>query len=95
MFTKILNRNTIKVSYGWVPNIHVATIIKYNNKILKSEQKSNGRDNGEKTYNCRDKQVCPLDGKCLVQDTVYEAKITTGSDMDNECMHTRVASTKF
>ena len=53
-----------------MPNMR--TIIKgHNLGILNPPQIQN-----EKTCNCRKKENCPLDGKCLVESVVYEGTIT-------------------
>ena len=67
---KIFNRNNLKVSYSRTTNM--ANIIKsYDQKILNE----NNETSSEKKCNCRNKNICPLDGPCLT----YEATITTTS----------------
>ena len=56
---KIFNNNTIKLSYSCTPN--VKNLIKqHNTSIMKNSPETN---NG--ACNCRTKDNCPLDGKCL------------------------------
>ena len=67
----ILNRNTVKVSYSWMPNID--TLIKrHNTRVCAEEQKT---DEQEKTCNCRQPSECPLSGECLASGIVYEATV--------------------
>ena len=66
----ILNRKNVKVSYSCTANMQ--TIIQnHNKKTLSNKQEEN-----IKTCNCRNKNNCPLQGKCLTQATIYKASIT-------------------
>ena len=70
-YRKIFNTNTIKLSYSSTPN--VKNLIKqHNSSIMKTETNANKRD-----CNYRNKNSCPLDGKCLVECIVYEATVST------------------
>ena len=70
-YKKILNTNTIKLSYWCIVN--VKNLIKqHNSKIIK-----NGTNTKKKDCNCRNKDNCPLDGKSLVGCIVYEAAVST------------------
>lgn len=62
---KILNKNSVKVSYRTCPNLK-STISGHNKRILGSKQQP-----VEKGCNCRVARDCPLDGKCLTSDLVY------------------------
>ena len=70
-YHKLFNRSNVKISYSCMPNMR--TIIKgHNLGTLNPQQIQN-----EKTCNCRNKENCPLDGKCLVESVVYEGTITS------------------
>ena len=71
---KIFNKSNVKVSYSCTGNM--STIIKsHNAKIL-----ANSDTRAEsKSCNCRNKDLCPLDGACLVNNIVYKATVTTTS----------------
>ena len=71
---KIFNKNSVKVSYSCTRNVN-SIISSHNQKILNPSKTEFG-------CNCRNKSSCPLDGKCLTPNTVYQAKIT--NDVDNE-----------
>ena len=71
---KICNRNTLKVSYSCMNNIE-STIKAHNNKIINTDNKRT-----PETCNCRNKDECPLPGKCTTTNIIYEAKITTPSE---------------
>ena len=73
-FYKIFNRNTVKVSYGCMPNV-AASISSHNKNIL--NEKSALALGG---CNCSG-DICPLDGKCLTGNLLYEAEIT--ADINN------------
>ena len=75
---KLLNRNTIKLSYSCMPNIK-RTISKHNASVLsKSELKPTDDIN---TCNCRDKLQCPLQNKCLTSSVIYQATVTRNDNM--------------
>ena len=69
--SKVINRNTVKVSYRTTPNLK-RIISAHNAKILrKNDQKT------EKSCNCRTKSKCPMNGECLTENVIYQAKIVT------------------
>ena len=71
-FSKIFNRNTLKLSYSCMPNVE--NIISAHNKaILRKENHTEA--NPSKECNCRQKSECPLHGKCLTQSIVYQATV--------------------
>ena len=69
----IFNRNNVKVSYGCMDNM---------NKILKAHNSKVTRETtlNVRTCNCRNRDQCPLDGKCLTPNLVYNAEVSTDSD---------------
>ena len=66
---KIINRNTVKMSYRTTPNFK-KIISAHNSKILKEKTP-------DPPCNCLDKEDCPLDGKCRASNIVYQATLTT------------------
>ena len=52
----------------------MANIIKSHNQKILNE--NNGVSN-ERKCNCRNKDLCPLDGACLTSNVIYEATVTT------------------
>ena len=68
---KIFNRNTLKISYSCTSNM--ANIVKQHNRKVLSDHGVNQT----RPCNCRDKSNCPLDGKCLATNIIYEAKLIT------------------
>ena len=67
---KIFNRNTVKVSYGCTQNMS-SIISNQNNKDLIDKL-----DNVDTTFNCRKKDLCPLENSCLTPSIVYNANVT-------------------
>ena len=71
--SKIFNLNTIKISHSSMPN--VKNLIKqHNQKILNKDQ-----DKIQRPCNCRIKESCPLNGKCLHQCMVCKAEVSTNT----------------
>ena len=76
---KILNRNTLKVSYACMPNM-ATTITSHNQRILRSSPPSPPNIQNQRqqsTCNCRNPTVCPLDKNCLQCAVIYQATVTT------------------
>ena len=76
---KIFNRNNLKVSYSCTTNM--GNIIKNHNRKILNEH--NEPDSSQKRCNCRNKDLCPLDGKCLTNNVIYKATVTTSSEITN------------
>ena len=73
---KILNRNTVKVSYCTCKNI-ARTIKSHNNKVLR------GKKNEEKAgCNCqrRNKDKCPIKDDCNQKNVIYHARVAEGEE---------------
>ena len=68
---KKCNRNCVKMSYRCTANLG-RKISAHNAKILKYE--ANGVNN-DKGCNCRNKNLCPIPGKCLTEGVVYQALV--------------------
>ena len=73
-FSKIFNKNTIKISYSCTRNMK-SIISSHNKQILTPKNKQVG-------CNCRIKNSCPLDNKCLTSQLIYQADAT--NNLDNE-----------
>ena len=70
-FRKIFNRNNLKVSYSCMPNVK-AMVNGHNKKILSEEATPTTT-----TCSCPMNAVCPMNGNCLSEDTLYSAKLTS------------------
>ena len=82
---KIFNRNTIKVSYSYLPNVK-QTLSNKNNRLLQIHREKESPQN-DKLCNCRQKNSCPFDGKCLNKCVVYKATVTeTDTKRQETCL---------
>ena len=70
----IFNRSTVKISYCCMPN--AKKIIQAHNKRILAKNNMNATN---RECNCRRNTVCPVNGKCLTENVVYEAKVTTSN----------------
>ena len=82
-FHKIFNRNTVKISYCCMKNMG-SIISPHIKQVLQPRNKNYG-------CNCRKKENCPLDKKCLTSNIVYEAQISNkkANDEDKEVSRCR------
>ena len=71
---KLFNRNNVKISYSCIPN--VKSIINRHNKTVLDPPTSNS----ERTWNCINKEKCPLQEKCFTNNIMYKATL---SNQDN------------
>ena len=65
---KIFNKHTLQLSYSCMPDIK--SIISSHNKAVLSNFYQSQTQTNDKECNCRKKDQCPLDGKCLTQNVV-------------------------
>ena len=77
---RIINRNTIKISYSCTNNI--GHLIKGHNKRILEKSNSDSEPSVSKTCNCRAKTSCPLNGNYLSRSIVYNAKLTNGNEFN-------------
>ena len=76
---KIFNRDTLKVSYSCMPNM--STLIKaHNNRMRRNETHQQAENNKGSECNCRNKENCPLDGKCQTRSIIYKATVVSGEE---------------
>ena len=85
---KIFHRNALKLSYSCMPNVH-QIITAHNKTVLDKQTKPS--ENPPKECNCRQKESCPLRGKCLTESVVYQATVTR---TDNQHKETYVGLTE-
>ena len=69
-FSKIFNRNNMKISYSCMPNMKSRINI-HNKTVTKAQPSAQAR-----TCNCINKSKCPLNNKCLSNTVLYKASIT-------------------
>ena len=86
-FYKIFNRNTVKLSYS---SMHkMASIITSHNKTI---LRSNIQDYG---CNCRKKNECPIQNKCLIPNIIYGATVTNNTDIVQKKIYFELFETSF
>ena len=90
-FSKLFNRNTIKVSYSCMPNTK-AEIHKHDKNTLEKAQQKHA-DN--QLCNCTNKKHCPLNGQCLAESIVFLANITANIPGYKEKVYLGVSETIF
>ena len=70
-YRKLFNRNNVKISYSCMPSM--ANVIKKHNTNLMNDQ----AQITQRECNCRHKEECPMEGKCLSNCVVYNATVET------------------
>ena len=86
---KIFNRNTVKVSYSCMPNLK--SIINTHNKAILHPKSTNEA----RTCNCTNKQECPLNQNCLVNNILYKASLTSNNPTYKETVYFGLSETAF
>ena len=71
---KIFNCNTIKVSYSCMNNVQ--QLIKKNNNFIQ-----NKKNKTTLSYNCRDKNGCPLNVNCRTENVIYKCTSLTKNNV--------------
>ena len=77
---KILNRNTVKLSFRCMPN--VKQIIPNHNKTILTKESST--ENTTNSCYCRVKQKYPVDNKCQTSSLIYQATVTRHDNNKDE-----------
>ena len=76
---KISSRNTVKVSYSRMNNVR-SIITNHNTRIIrKNKTQVISADN----CNCRNKEACPLQNKCMNKDIVYRQPSAQATQREN------------
>jgi hypothetical protein len=80
---KIINKNTVKISYRCSPN-KKQIISKHNSKVINEFRKTQLPTEIIKTCSCPKNKVCPLNGECLVAGLVYQAIVSRPDKTETE-----------
>ena len=88
-FSKLFNRNNVKVSYSCTPNVK-SIIDSHNKNVLKNQAVGE-----ERACNCRIKDQCPLNGECLAKNIIYEAEINTNNINDEPLKYIELTGNTF
>ena len=88
---KILNKNTVKVSYSCLPNIK-QKIVAHNTKIRNTV--NNNINESQRKCNCTGIMgTCPMNGNCLTSNIIYKAEVV--ADNSPTETYTGLTSTTF
>ena len=90
-FSKLFNRNIIKVSYSCMAIIKIE-IHKHNRNTLEKAQQKHP---DTQLCNCTNKKQCPLNGQCLTESIVYQPNITADIPGYKEKVYLGVSETTF
>ena len=88
-FVKVFNKNTIKLSYSYMPNIR-SKINGHNKKILQSKPTE-----PQKLCNCLIRDDCPMNGLCLTSSILYQATITCSDSKFKQKRYKGTCETTF
>ena len=88
IYSSIFNRNKIKVSHSCMQNMK--SVINYHNMNV-----LNNTAEIEEGCNCRNRNKCPLDGKCLTPNIIYEAQIMSNHPNYKQKVYIGTAETDF
>ena len=89
-FSKIFNRNNVKICYSCMPNMKSRTNI-YNKKVTKAKPSAQART----CIYCINKSKCPLNNKCLRNNVLHKANITSVSENYRNKIHYGISEFKF
>ena len=73
-YHSLFNKNNVKESYSCMDNMK-SIISKHNMKVTNDNNDDDTKNLQQ--CNCRNKEQCPLDNKCLTSSVIYNAKVTT------------------
>ena len=95
LLPKIFNKHTVKISYGCTRKVN-SIISGHSKPMLHPKPHPKPHSTHPKQYgcNCRDKNNCPLDNKCLMSQIVYQADVTNDTD-DTHKYYLGLAETSF
>ena len=86
---KIFNRNNVNISYSCMPN--VKSIINKHNKIILDPP----TNNSERTWNFINKEKCPLQEKCLINNITYKSTLTSTQGNYQHKIYYGITETRF
>jgi hypothetical protein len=80
---KIINKNTVKISYRCSPNMS-QIISRHNSQIIKKYRQQEMPNVDTKTCSCPRNKICPLNGECLASEIVYQATVSRPDKNEKE-----------
>ena len=89
--SRIFNRNTVQLSYSLTKNMY--NILSNHNKRLLNELITRDGTPDVESCNCRNKEECPLGGRCNSRNVVYQACISPMEQQsDGERVYIRISA---
>ena len=88
-FSKIFNRNNMKICYCCTPSMKSRINI-HNKTVAKAQSSAQAR-----TCNCLNKSKCPLNNKCLSNNILYKANMTSTKENYKNKIYYGISETKF
>ena len=85
---KLLNRNTVKISYKCMPSMAQA-VSRHNAKLARQDQ---AQIQPARSCNCVGGAICPVEGQCLKGPVVYRATVTSNNKSE---YYTGIAGNSF
>ena len=79
-YRKLFNRNNVKVSYCCMENMG-QLIAKHNKFVIRDKPDT---DTNRRKCNCRNKNMCPLDGNCQASAIIYKATVATTDGIEKD-----------
>ena len=70
-------------------------VLLFFNRVLNTESRADYTKVMRRTCHCIKKDECPLNGNCLTENTIYEAKITRNNNNDKPMYYIGLAETTF
>ena len=80
---KIINRNTVKISYLCMPNM-TSHISSHHKSII--QESKNSHHLNPKSCDCQIAENCPLNGNCKQSAVIYQADVTPEIDNEHTCI---------
>jgi len=74
--SKIFNRENIKISYSCMPNMKNIIDGSNQHKLKTAHIPTTTTKLNDTQCNCKQPSHCPLNGKCLYKDVIYQATVT-------------------
>ena len=90
--TKLFNKRNLRLSYCTTPNLQ-SIIARHNQRVMKD---FNDRQiPPQNLFNCRDKNNCPMDNKCLTDSIVYRADVTATGPIQESKFYVGLTANSF
>ena len=92
LLCKLFNKRKFRLAYCTTPNLQ-SILARHNQKVLKEFRESQLPP--QIMCNCRNKDNCPMDNKCLTDSVVYRADITASGSVQETKFYIGLTSGSF